>query len=482
LAAISVVTQPAEAIDSRKCSVARRPGASECNRRAEAKRLKDEWCALIASPHPALCTAALRERVEIAHSGAQPEVSAQRPRGRLSPRRTRGEQELADSKIASICPTESCAARALLRSNRMFAGAVHDYEDRPFIAIWEMTQACDLVCLHCRACARPERDPGELTTEEGRRLLDRFAAVNVPLVVLTGGDPATRPDLVELVAHGRTRGLHVGLTPSATPRVTRTLIRDLAGAGLSRLAVSIDGSDAATHEAFRGVAGSYAHSLRILGDARDSALATQINTTVHQGSLGQLGAIAELVKELGSVLWSVFYIVPTGRAQARMMPSAERVEATLHELAEIAVHAPFTVKTTAAPHYRRVVLERRKAGNGAVSRGLAREASRVNDGRGFLFISHRGEIYPSGFLPLSCGNVRSTDPIHTYRNHPNFRTLRDASALRGKCGVCEYREICGGSRARAYALTGSMLASDPLCAYVPPRCADPGHRRHVLGG
>jgi AdoMet-dependent heme synthase len=350
----------------------------------------------------------------------------------------------------------------------MFGGAPFEYEDRPFIAIWEMTQACELVCAHCRACAQPARDRDELTTEEARRLLDRFAEVGVPLVVLTGGDPAMRPDLVELVAHGHTRGLRMGLTPSATPRVTRTLVEAVAEAGLSRLAVSIDGADAATHDAFRGVAGSYAHALRILEDARNAGLSTQINTTVHDGSIGQLAAIAELVKKQGSELWSVFFIVPTGRAAARMMPDPERVEATLHELADIADRQPFAVKTTAAPHYRRVLVGRRKARNQSAGFGR-RPGLRVNDGRGFLFISHRGDIYPSGFLPRSCGNVRSVDPIDTYRHSPTFRTLRDASALTGKCGACEYREICGGSRARAYAVTGSMLASDPLCAYVPPR-------------
>jgi radical SAM protein with 4Fe4S-binding SPASM domain len=299
-------------------------------------------------------------------------------------------------------------------------------------------------------------------------LLDRLAAVRVPLVVLTGGDPATRTDLVELVAHGHSRGLHMGLTPSATPRVTEALVHDLAEAGLARLAVSIDGADAATHDAFRGVPGSFAHSLRILGHARRHGIATQVNTTVHDGSIDQLARIAELVKTIGSVLWSVFYIVPTGRARARMMPSPERVEATLHELADLAERSPFAVKTTALPQYRRLLLQRRKAAS-AAAREHAREASRVNEGRGFLFISHRGEIYPSGFLPISCGNVRSSDPIHTYRFHPTFRLLRDASALTGKCGACEYREVCGGSRARAHATTGSLLASDPLCPYVPAR-------------
>ena len=355
----------------------------------------------------------------------------------------------------------------------LLSGISRDFEDRPFTAIWEMTQASDLACLHRRACAKPVPDPLELSTQEGRLLLDRFAAVQVPLVVLTGGDPARRTDLVELAAHGHSRGLHMCLAPSATPRVTETLIRDLSKVGLHRLAVSLDGPDAASHDAFRGVAGSFAHSLRILGHARRYGIATQVNTTVHHGSIDRLPAIAELVKKLGSVLWSVCYTVPTGGARAQMMPSPDRVEVTLHELAELAERGPFAVKTTALPHYRRVLLQRRKAGSPG-GRDTAREASRVNDGRGVLFISHRGDIYPSGFLPVSCGNVRSADPIHTYRYHPTFRTLRDTSALNGKCGACEYREICGGSRARAHKITGSMLASDPLCAYVPARYAEAG--------
>jgi radical SAM protein len=351
------------------------------------------------------------------------------------------------------------------------------YDDRPFIAIWEITQACDLVCEHCRACAQPLRDQGELTTDEGYALLQRFADARVPLVVLTGGDPAKRPDLVKLVKYGRDAGLHMALTPSATPLVTRELIDELVGAGLERLAVSIDGPDPATHDKFRGVSGSFEHALRILHRARDAGLRTQVNTTVHAGSIGRLSEMADLVSELGSVLWSVFYVVPTGRAEASMLPSADAVEKSMHELAAIAAMAPFAVKTTAAPHYRRVLIERSKNGAGRMRPGVHGEKSeRINDGRGFLFVSHRGDIYPSGFLPLSCGNVRISDPIDVYRTHPVFQELRDSSSLTGKCSACAYRNVCGGSRARAYALTGSIVASDPLCAYQPP-----GYEESPLG-
>ena len=343
------------------------------------------------------------------------------------------------------------------------------YDDHPFIAIWEVTQACDLVCQHCRACAQPRRDPRELTTAEGFRLLDRFAEVGVPLVVLTGGDPAKRPDLVELVQYGSTLGLNMALTPSSTPLVTRELVEELQRVGLKRLAVSIDGADAATHDAFRGVRGSFAHALRILRDAQNVGLRTQVNTTIHTGNIASLRDMADRVASAGSVLWSVFHLVPTGRAEQRMLPTAEAVEGSLNELAEIAMCAPFAVKTTAAPHYRRIVIERRVYRGGGPQHGVHGPAGdRVNDGRGFLFVSHLGAVYPSGFLPIDCGNVREADPIDVYRHHPLFRELRNSDRLTGKCAACVFRRVCGGSRARAFAMTGNALAADPLCAYVPP--------------
>jgi AdoMet-dependent heme synthase len=346
------------------------------------------------------------------------------------------------------------------------------FDERPFIAIWETTQACDLACKHCRANARPERDGAELSTSEGKQLLERFAAAHVPLVVLTGGDPAKRPDLVELVRHGRALGLNLGLTPSATPLVTRELIAELAAAGLSRLAVSVDGPDAETHDAFRGVSGSFAHAERILREARELGIPTQINSSVHAGNSGDLAPMARFVAASGAVLWSVFFVVPTGRASARLLPSAEVVELCLNELATIAERSRFAVKTTAAPHYRRVLLQRKKLRGVAPAHGLhGTSGMRVNDGRGLLFVSHRGDVHPSGFLPLSCGNVRDSNPLDLYREHPLFRALRDDAQLSGKCGACEYRNVCGGSRARAHALTGDALASDSLCAYVPPAYA-----------
>ncbi len=342
------------------------------------------------------------------------------------------------------------------------------FDHQPFIAIWETTQACDLVCTHCRASAQPNRDRAELTTSEAKALLDSFAHARVPLVILTGGDPAKRPDLVELVRYGTQLGLTMGLTPSATPLVTRPLLEELAVAGLQRLAISIDGSSAPIHDGFRGKDGSFERSLEILDDARRVGLSTQVNTTLHRGTLGDLPRLAELMTELGIKLWSVFVIVPTGRATLELMPGASEIEDGLQELLQLAKTVPFFIKTTAGPQYRRVALEQKKQGGETVTVGArGKQAMWVNEGRGFVFVSHRGEIFPSGFLPVSCGNVRDRDVIETYRNHPTFRLLRNSDAFAGKCGVCEYRKVCGGARARAYAMKGDLIASDPLCPYVP---------------
>lgn len=343
------------------------------------------------------------------------------------------------------------------------------FDDRPFIAIWETTQACDLACAHCRACAQPARDPEELDTEQAKALLDRFAAAHVPLVILTGGDPAKRPDLAALVAHGAAQGLVMGLTPSATPLVTPELIRELARVGLSRLAISIDSPGPELHDSFRGVAGSFEHSIRILRAAREAGISTQINTSIHAGNIGIIPEMAKVARDVGISLWSVFFIVPTGRAGRRMLPSPEAVETALEQLADIAERESFGVKTTAAPHYRRVLAQRKKAQGHAPEQGT-RGASgfRVNDGRGFLFVSHRGDVFPSGFLPIKCGNVKNEDVIEIYQRHPTFVALRDPAELTGKCGACEFKQICGGSRARAYAMTGNLLDWDALCSYVPP--------------
>ncbi|HZS33965.1 MAG TPA: TIGR04053 family radical SAM/SPASM domain-containing protein [Methylomirabilota bacterium] len=351
----------------------------------------------------------------------------------------------------------------------------------PFIVIWETTRACALACVHCRAQAIPHRHPGELTTEEGGRLIDRVAAFGdpPPLLVLTGGDPMRRPDLVELVGHARRRGVVVSLTPSGTGAATEERLRALRDAGLARLAVSLDGATAEAHDAFRGVRGSHRHTMLILERARRLGLPLQINTTVCRQTVEGLPALVPQIEALEPALWALFFLIPVGRAHAHQALAADGIERVLHWAAALAEAAPFAVKTTEAPHYWRVLATRRLLGGPPPAErprsgrpapgGIGRADRAVTDGNGFVFVDHLGQICPSGFLPLAVGNVRETDLVAVYREAPLFRALRDPARLGGRCGRCEYRERCGGSRARAYAATGDPLGEDPGCAYEPGR-------------
>ncbi len=343
-----------------------------------------------------------------------------------------------------------------------------DFASAPFIVIWEVTRACALACVHCRAEALPRRDPNELTTEEGRRLIDRVAEFGrrPPLFVLTGGDPMRRRDIAELVRHGVDRGLSVGMTPSGTAAVTRVRLEEVRDAGLARLAVSLDGPAAATHDAFRRVRGSYRYTMRIVDDARELGLPLQINTTVSRETVAHLPAIAEVVERAGAVLWALFFLIPIGRARVEQGLGAEEIEDVLEWAADLQERVPFGIKTTEAPHYHRVL-----AGRGRHGRTLGRAGRAVTDGNGFLFVDHVGSICPSGFLPLSAGNVRTHDVVSVYREHALFRSLRDPDRLGGRCGGCDFRTHCGGSRARAFAATGDPLAEDPGCAYEPEPAA-----------
>ena len=351
------------------------------------------------------------------------------------------------------------------------------FDRAPFIVIWETTRACALACVHCRAEAIPRRDPRELTTDEGRTLMDRVAAFGdpPPLLVLTGGDPLRRPDIVDLVAYGARRGLSVSLTPSGTAAVTETRLRALRDAGLARLAVSLDGATAEAHDAFRGVVGSHRHTLAIVERARKLGLPLQINTTVCHRTVGDLLALTRQIEAFGAVLWALFFLIPVGRAQADQALGAAEIEAVLEWAADLAGRVPFGVKTTEAPHVHRILAQRRSpSSGGSPARSPARVPDRVRragravtDGNGFVFVDHTGSICPSGFLPLAAGNVRRDDLTGVYRESALFTALRDPAQLAGRCGRCEYRDACGGSRARAFAVAGDPLAEDPGCAWQP---------------
>jgi AdoMet-dependent heme synthase len=348
------------------------------------------------------------------------------------------------------------------------------YDRSPFIVIWEVTRACDLACRHCRAEAQPEPMADELTTTEGmtllRQLKEGFGRV---LVVLTGGDPLKRPDLCELAAYGSSLGLRMAVTPSATPLLTKEALARIVASGVKRLALSLDGADATTHDTFRGVRGTFERTIHALEAAKALGMEIQINTTVGCHNDHQLEQLARICGWLEVSLWSVFQMVPTGRASREMVLTAARHERIYRWLAALALDpgTTFDVKTTAGQPFQRVLTQERirrdKSGVASRAGALGRAPIAVNDGKGFMFVSRCGEIFPSGFLPLHAGNVRTDDIAAIYRSHPLFVGLRRPASFSGKCARCDYRESCGGSRSRAYALTGDAFASDPTCVYQP---------------
>jgi MoaA/NifB/PqqE/SkfB family radical SAM enzyme len=339
------------------------------------------------------------------------------------------------------------------------------FDRAPQRVYWEITRSCSLACRHCRAEATLRTDPEELTPAEGRALLERLASFDpVPHVILTGGDPLERADLFDLIAYARSLGLEVSVSPSATPRLTTDVVRRFVAAGVAAISLSIDGATEAHHDDLRGVPGCFGRTLEAGRVAADAKLLVQVNTLACAETLDDLPAIYELVKEVSAARWSLFFLVSVGRGTVLQPIDAQRTERLLEWLADLPRGPGLPiVTTTEAPHFRRVALERRKLPMAAPGRA----GFGIRDGNGVMFVSHTGDISPSGFLPLSAGNVRRDDVVAVYRHAPLFSSLRDASAFGGRCGACSYHGICGGSRARAWSATGDPLAEDPLCLHQP---------------
>jgi radical SAM protein with 4Fe4S-binding SPASM domain len=332
------------------------------------------------------------------------------------------------------------------------------YGHAPRIVIWEVTRACALACRHCRAEAMPHRNPNELTTAEAFDLIDAVAEFDHPIFILTGGDPFMRDDLNEIVRYAVGRGLRTVVSPCATGRLNAAALRVLCEVGCWRISLSLDAPDAEAHDRFRGARGSFERTLDGLTAAREAGLEVQINTTVSRFNYKRIVEMADLLGTLDIVLWSVLFLVPVGRGTARYVLDKVETEATLMWLYGLSRTIPFEVKTTEAPQYRRIA--------GQLSRRMP-PYDGIGDGKGFVFVSHVGDVYPSGFLPYRVGNVRMERLADVYRNHPFMQRLRDPDSFGGKCGVCEFRRLCGGSRARAYAMTGDAFAADPTCIYAP---------------
>jgi radical SAM protein len=347
------------------------------------------------------------------------------------------------------------------------------YGRAPMLVYWETTLACGLACRHCRASANPARSPLELTTEEGRRLLDAVTGFGRPYphVVFTGGDPIRRDDLRQLVEGATERGIGASLAPAATPDLSLDILVALRAAGIQNISLSLDGSHAERHDGFRGVSGTFELTLRAARWAREAGLPIQVNTLVTDETLPDLPAVYELLCGMEIMRWSLFFLISVGRGTALREISPAESERLNRWLYERSKEAPFQVKTTEATHYRRLAVAAMKAeglDDEAIARTSVGRAFGIRDGNGIMFVAHDGSVYPSGFLPIAVGNVRTDDIVALYRDHPTFAGLRDPERFKGRCGRCQFARICGGSRARAYAWTGDELEADPLCPYVPP--------------
>lgn len=348
------------------------------------------------------------------------------------------------------------------------------------LVYWEVTQACCLACKHCRAEAMPQSHPLELTTTEGKAFLRQLLAFSNPLphLILTGGDPLRRKDVYSLIDYTREMGLEVSITPSATPELTATAISKLKEHGIQSLGLSLDGSSAARHDAIRGIPGTFERTMGAARHAGRIGLPIQVNTLVSLETADDLPAVYELLRASFPVMrWSLFFLISVGRGRALNEVSPEQGEEIMNWVLDLVPSAPFAVKTTEAPSYRRIAINRMRAAGTAseIKSTSVYKGFQIRDGHGIVFVSHLGDVYPSGFLPLRCGNVRSESLVEIYRHSKPFRGLHSPDTFHGKCGECEFRHICGGSRARAFAYTGDELGSDPFCPYHPLRSESSVH-------
>lgn len=370
------------------------------------------------------------------------------------------------------------------------AGAVpapFDFSKAPLLVIWETTRSCSLACAHCRADADTTIHPDELSTAEGRALIDQVADMGTPIMVLSGGDPLNRKDLELLVRHGKSKGLRMGTIPAATEQLTRERLAALKDAGLDQVAFSIDGATALEHDTFRRTPGAFAKVMEAVRWSHELGLSVQINTCLGAWNYASFESIVDLVASLPISFWEVFFLIPVGRGAALGGLTPDQFEAVFERLHRLTKEQDFVVKLTEGQEFRRfVMLKEARRGAGAAARtehSVARAANvragirmpdrAVNAGDGFMFVDHLGGICPSGFLPTVRGNARRDSLAKVYREDALFNDLRDHDKLEGKCAVCEFRGPCGGSRARAYAMTGNIHAQDPVCGYTPASLRKP---------
>ena len=383
-----------------------------------------------------------------------------------------------------------------MRANNLVRPRVIDYEQRPMLVFWEVTRACQLACHHCRASATAQALPGELSGKEGRDLIDQVAGFGrpFPILVLTGGDCLLRNDIFELVDYAVAKGIPVAMSPSVTPMLTPDAIQKMVASGVKAVSLSLDGSSSETHDGIRGIPGHFDQTIPAIRALVAAGLTVQINTTVMSRNIHELAQIAAIVSETGANIWEVFFLVHVGRGESTDSITPTEHEEVCHFLVD-ASHYGFTIRTVEAPFFRRIVVERReqpdrKPNSGRylvlssklrdlLGKGDERSSAHTaatRDGKGIIFVAHDGQVYPAGFLPMHLGSIRDLPLAQIYRENEVLLSIRSMN-FGGKCGVCEFADLCGGSRARAFATSGDPLAQDPACAYIPISRSDA-----ILGG
>jgi len=350
----------------------------------------------------------------------------------------------------------------------------------PRLLAWELTAACNLECAHCRGAATKTPSSDELTTQEAENLIDELADYGKPILIISGGEPLVRDDVFKIAQYGTKKGLRVVLATNGT-LVTEEISKQMKEVGIRRVSISIDGATPETHDNFRGMLGSFEGALRGISEIQKAGIELQINTTITKRNIGEIEEIHRLAQRLNSDAHHIFLLVPTGRAsgmEEEEIPP-EEYEAVLNWFYELDQRETektkqgkkrMDVKATCAPHYFRIMRERAKLEERKikpVEDGLRATTKGCLGGTGFCFVSHIGEVYPCGYLPALAGNIRENSFKEIWEESRVFNDLRNPDKLKGKCGICEYRRVCGGCRARAFAATGDYMAEEPYCIYTP---------------
>jgi len=339
------------------------------------------------------------------------------------------------------------------------------------LVAWETTRRCNLSCKHCRAVAEDHPYENELDTKTSFKLLEQIREVGEPIIILTGGEPLLRDDIFDIAAYGTKIGLRMVMAPNGT-LITEDSARMMKESGIKRISVSLDGSTPETHDAFRGLENAFTNSIRGINIAKQAGIEFQINTTITKTNLDQIPKILNLAETLGAVAHHIFLLVPTGRGKYIVDSeiNAKEYEETLNWFYDQRDKTSLQLKATCAPHYYRILRQRARKDGKKVSfetHGLDAVTRGCLAGTGFCFISHVGRVQTCGFLDVECGDITKQTFKDVWENSHVFNTLRDFNNLEEKCGICEYKRVCGGCRARAYEATGNYLAEEPLCSYRP---------------